>query len=272
MSDSAVRKWCRLFGEGRTNVHDEERSGRPYVINDDLVEKINKKVRENRRSTITQLSECFPQISRTVLYEIVSQKFRYHKFCAWWVPKFLTDAHKINRQGAALTFFTRYDEEGDEMFDHIVAGDETWVSYVNVEQKNQSREWGHTSSPRKPNKCRQTFSNKKVMATVFWDRKGVLLVEFMEKGTTINSTVYCETLRKLRRAIQNKRLGMLTNGVLLIHDNARPHIAARTRELLDQFGWDVFDHPPYSPDLAPSDLPVPQYEEMACGAALRERR
>jgi len=65
MSDSAVRKCCRLIGEGRTNVHDEERSGRPSVINDDLVEKINKKVRENRKFTITQLSECFPQISRT---------------------------------------------------------------------------------------------------------------------------------------------------------------------------------------------------------------
>lgn len=59
MSDSAVRKWCRLFGEGRTNVHDEERSGRPSVVNDDLVEKINQKVRENRKFTITQLSECF---------------------------------------------------------------------------------------------------------------------------------------------------------------------------------------------------------------------
>lgn len=27
VSDSAVRKWCRLFGEGRTNVHDEKKSG-----------------------------------------------------------------------------------------------------------------------------------------------------------------------------------------------------------------------------------------------------
>ncbi|KAJ4446928.1 hypothetical protein ANN_13629 [Periplaneta americana] len=35
---------------------------------------------------------------------------------------------------------------------------------------------------------------------------------------------------------------------------ARPHTAASTRELLDQFGWEIFDHPPYSPDLAPSDF------------------
>ena len=47
---------------------------------------------------------------------------------------------------------------------------------------------------------------------------------------------------------------MLLRGVVLLHDNARPHTAASTRELLDQFGWEIFDHPPYSPDLAPSDF------------------
>ncbi|KAJ4429612.1 hypothetical protein ANN_21798 [Periplaneta americana] len=92
------------------------------------------------------------------------------------------------------------------------------------------------------------------MATVFWDRKGVLLLDFMPKGTTINADRYCETLRKLRRAIQNKRRGMLSRGVVLLHDNARPYTAASTRELLDQFCWEVFDHPPYSPDLAPSNF------------------
>lgn len=86
MSYTAVKKWCQLFREGRTNVHDEKRSGRPSVITDDLVEKIDGKIRENRRFTITELSECFPQISRTVVYEIVTQKLGFRKFCARWVP------------------------------------------------------------------------------------------------------------------------------------------------------------------------------------------
>jgi glycine cleavage system protein P-like pyridoxal-binding family len=94
------------------------------------------------------------------------------------------------------------------------------------------------------------------MATVFWDRKGVLLIEFTEPGTTITSEMYCETLKKLHRAIQNKRRGMLTSGVVLLHDNTHPHTAACTHALLQQFRWDLFDHPPYSPDLAPSDFHV----------------
>ena len=65
-------------------------------------------------------------------------------------------------------------------------------------------EWGHTSSPKRPRICLQTLSARKIMATVFWDREGVVLVDFLERGSTINSERCCETLEKLRRAIQNK--------------------------------------------------------------------
>ncbi|GBL85047.1 hypothetical protein AVEN_221285-1 [Araneus ventricosus] len=71
---------------------------------------------------------------------------------------------------------------------------------------------------------------------------------------TINANCYCETLRKLRRDIQNRRREMLSGGIVLLHDIARPHIAAATQELLDQFGWKFFYLPPYIPDLAPSDF------------------
>uniref|UniRef100_A0A8C5RKU3 Transposase n=1 Tax=Laticauda laticaudata TaxID=8630 RepID=A0A8C5RKU3_LATLA len=82
----------------------------------------------------------------------------------------------------------------------------------------------------------------------------VLLIDFLEHGATINSVRYCETLQKLRKAIQNKRRGKLSSKILFLHDNARPHTANRTREVLNAFKWEIFPHPPYSPDLAPSDF------------------
>ena len=72
MSDGIVRKWVRMFNEGRENVHDEARSGRPSLVNDDLVRKVNERVRDDRRFTISDLSLHFPQILRTLLYDIVS--------------------------------------------------------------------------------------------------------------------------------------------------------------------------------------------------------
>jgi len=73
MSDGMVRKWVRIFNEGRENVHDEARSGRPSLLNDDLVRKVNERVRDNRRFTISDLSLHFPQMSRTLLCDIVSR-------------------------------------------------------------------------------------------------------------------------------------------------------------------------------------------------------
>jgi hypothetical protein len=66
------------------------------------------------------------------------------------------------------------------------------------------------------------------METVFWDRKGVLIVEFMQQRTTILSEMDCETLKKMQRAIQNNRRGILTSIVVLLHDDARLHTAACT--------------------------------------------
>jgi len=72
MSDGMVRKWVRMFNERRENLHDEARSGRPSLVNGGLVRKVNERVRDDRRFTISGLSLHFPQISRTLLYDFVS--------------------------------------------------------------------------------------------------------------------------------------------------------------------------------------------------------
>ena len=72
MSDGMVRKWVQMFNEGRENVHDEVRSGHPSLVNDDLARKVNERMRDDRRLTISDLSLHFPQISRILLYDIVS--------------------------------------------------------------------------------------------------------------------------------------------------------------------------------------------------------
>jgi hypothetical protein len=67
------------------------------------------KIEENRRFTISSLSLHFPQIW-SLLHEIVSDKLRFLKFCSHWVPKMLMEEHKMKQQASALTFLTRYGE------------------------------------------------------------------------------------------------------------------------------------------------------------------
>ena len=92
------------------------------------------------------------------------------------------------------------------------------------------------------------------MVIVFWDSVGVILVEFMSKGATINLDVYIDTLKKLKPQIQRVGPALKVSKVLLQHDNARPHTSLKTRKVTSFFGWTTISHSPYSPDLAPSDF------------------
>jgi len=91
------------------------------------------------------------------------------------------------------------------------------------------------------------------MCTVFWDKKGVILLDFLEPGQTMNSDRYIAMLTKLKARIFRVRPEKKTT-FLLQHDNARPHTSLKTVEHIVNLGWTVVPHPLYSPDLAPSDF------------------
>jgi hypothetical protein len=99
-------------------------------------------------------------------------------------------------------------------------GNETLVPFINVEIKDQSTQWIHTHLPNKLTKFKQ-MSARKLMATVFWGKKRVLMVEFVQRRTAVTSQIYYYTL-------QNKRRGVVTSGAVLLHDSARPYTAAHT--------------------------------------------
>ena len=105
MSSSKVRKWVRVFKDGRENVHDESRSGRPSVITDDLVNAVDEKGREDRRFTISTLTLEYPYVGRSTLHKIVSEKLKFRKLCTCWVPTLLTEKNKLKRMACALDFW-----------------------------------------------------------------------------------------------------------------------------------------------------------------------
>ena len=79
MNAASVRKLCTMFWNGRTDVHDAERSGRPSVITNALKEKVNRIIRKNRHFTISEVYEKCPEVSRTVVNETVTELLQYSK-------------------------------------------------------------------------------------------------------------------------------------------------------------------------------------------------
>lgn len=110
---------------------------------------------------------------------------------------------------------------------------------------------------------RRTSSNSGAKATIrtkddvrrFFMTTGPLLVHYLESGTSINDTYYRdECLKTLVRNLCKKRPSAETRGIQVHHDNARPHVSGIVLDYLCEVKLNVMAHPPYSPDLAPSDF------------------
>jgi len=128
--------------------------------------------------------------------------------------------------------------------------EETWLYHYDLEKKQQSKERWHSSSL-PPKKFQVQKSTAKVLTSIFWDQDGILLIDYLPKGQTMNAEYYSSLLVQLKDILKEKCQGKVSKGVLFLYDNAPAHRA--TQKKLAYLGFQCLDHPPYSPDQAPSD-------------------
>ena len=85
------------------------------------------------------------------------------------------------------------------------------------------------------------------------DSKVIILIDYKPAGTSITGEYYANVIKQLRVAIKEKRRGKLAAGVLLLHDNAPVHKSRVAQAANRECKFEQLNHPPYSPDLVPSD-------------------
>jgi histone-lysine N-methyltransferase SETMAR len=254
LSLRTVQEWASRFRNGRDSVGDDARSGRPNTgVNEENIERVKAIVDSDRRVSIQELVETL-SVSVGTVETIMHQCLGLQKVSARWVPKMLSAEQKKVRLEVCSALLARYALEGMAFLGRIITADETWIHFYEPESKQASMQWKHADSP-PPLKFRAQPSAGKVMAIFFWDIHGVILTYFVPEGHTVTGQLYSNVLSKeLRQAIKEKRRGLLTRGVIIQHDNARPHTCHLTTGTILDLGWEVLPHPPYSPDLAPSDF------------------
>ena len=174
------------------------------------------------------------------------------KLTARWVPKSLSNEQMATRASVCSALLKRFKSKDDFLL-HLVTVDETWDHYYEPKNKAQRHQWVGPGSPR-PKMFKTQPSAGKVMATVFWDAKCVIMLDFLPKRSTITGAYYANLLDQLRTAIHEKRRGKLSKGVLLQQDNARVHTCKVAMDGVERNRYEFIQHPAYSPDLAPSDF------------------
>ena len=121
-----------------------------------------------------------------------------------------------------------------------------------------------------PSTPRPNRFGRKRMLCVWWDQYGVVYFELLKPGETVNTDRYRQQIINLNHALIEKRpeYARKHGKVILQHDNAPSHTAKVVKNILKALNWEIFSHPPYSPDLAPSDYHL--FASM--GLSLPEKR
>ena len=122
----------------------------------------------------------------------------YLYFTARWVPESLSPEQMATKPSVCSALFKRFKSKDD--FLRLVTVDETWFHNYEPENKVQSCQWVGLGSAR-PKKFKTQPSAGKVMATVFWGAKDIIMLDFLPKRSTITGVYYANLLDKLRTAI-----------------------------------------------------------------------
>lgn len=252
LKEPTVNKWLKRFREGREEVKDDPRPGRPSTSSsDENVERIRACVLKDRRLTVRMIADEL-SIPKTIVHEILTQNLEMKKLCAKIVPKLLTPEQKAKRVECCEDWLEA--EERGDFLNRVITGDESWFYEFDVELKSQSKEWKLAGEPR-TKKSRKSRSNVKTMLIVFFDSRGIVHKEFVPPGQRVNGNFYVEVLTRLRARVARVRPDLAQGGRwILHHDNAPAHTSLVVREFLARSSITVTDHPPYSPDLAPCDF------------------
>lgn len=134
--------------------------------------------------------------------------------------------------------------------DSRCVGDEKWIYFRNPNKKEQWLLPGDAGTP----VVQQSRYDRKVMICVWWNCDGVVHWEFVPGGRAVNSELYIEQLERLHAALSARYPDMIANNeILLQQDNAPAHTSRVTQQAIRELDFDVLPHPPYSPDLAPTD-------------------
>ena len=76
---------------------------------------------------------------------------------------------------------------------------------------------------------------------IYWDQDGILLIDYLSKGQTINAEYYSPLLAQLKDILKEKRPGKDTKGVLILHDNAPANRAIATQKQMAYLGFQCLD-------------------------------
>lgn len=194
LSNRTVYKWYKRFGsEGRTEVDDKKRCGRPERRDVHFVEEM---IEQDNRMSVRGISKALG-IPKSSVYDILKKDLHLKKVATRWVPYSLSADQMQKRVDISEAFLERYRREGDGFLDRLITTDEAWVYFYQPPYPHMGGEWlpeGACDDTRTEAKMWQ--NGEKRMIITFLSRRCLVLCHFVPAGTSVNAEYYSKVSNK----------------------------------------------------------------------------
>jgi histone-lysine N-methyltransferase SETMAR len=252
-SYSNVALWSSRFREGRASVKDDPRSGRPSTTTTKAnIKRVEELVEEDRRISIRAI-EALTSLNVFTIHAILHDHLEMRKRKSRWVPHELKPENKQKRLDFAKAMLEEF-QSGRLRLDTIITGDECWFYHRKIKKAQSNASWRKLGEEPDSLVKRDRFEDKTLFC-IFFRSTGVVQITYFERGVTIDNQRYInDCLSPMIQEVESERPGHGVRDMLLLHDNAKPHVHKNVRNFLQSKGLKEIDHPPYSPDLAPCDF------------------
>jgi [histone H3]-lysine36 N-dimethyltransferase SETMAR len=263
-SKATVYRWFAYFRNKGKLFEDLPRSGRPITeTNFANVQRVRSFIEEDPWCTYDDIEEE-SSLSRGTILRIIHDHLKLHKVTSRWVPYQLSEQNKADRVRICRDNLAKFEDEKWRLCD-VVTGDEVWIYFKQSGRKQSNKSW-----VAKGEKSRKVVKPSrylpKAMFTLFFKTTGVVHLSYLEKGKTINHNTYINNcLKPLVDTLNRERPVTGTKNMKFHHDNARPHVHSSVTRFLEREQFIIMGHPPYSPDLAPSDFWLNDYIKQRLG-------
>ena len=199
LSRTQVFEWFKRFKDGREEIGDDHCPGCPST--------------SKTEANIEKVCETVRQVSHN--------NFNMKKVCSKMVPKLLTPEQKEIRMNICDDVLQN-PENDPNVLENVITCDVSWFFQYNPESQRQSLHWKSPSSPRQK-KARQSISKFKAMMIVFFDIRGIVHVDWVPEGQTVNQDYYKEVLTNLHEWVRRRRSEKWKNGSWVLHQDNAPH-------------------------------------------------
>ena len=237
-----VQKWTLRFRRGDTTIFDKIRSGAPKK--EEIREKIEIFIKQCPYASAREIASTVECDKRTVS-KILKNELGMNKVNIRWIPKMLTDHHKLERVRLAKEMLTVLTNQNQ--YKLVYTQDETWI-YL----QNPRKTMWVMSGMERPMVEKRQIGAKKLMISVIFNVNGIASVVVLPRGQIFNKRFFIDVVIddfikkvKIPKSRDEKRK------VKLHCDNAPVH---NIDEELRQLNIPRVPQPPYSPDLAPCDF------------------